>query len=115
MQPPSLCPGSFWVGAIFRKKLHSLSVAPEPLAFACKSWRVQIPVFKKFWDYVSRSLVLSPSSFLLKKKSVEKVLMRRRRSSLEFLVLFFPFVFDSEPPGVVEMSAGFPGLVLINL
>ena len=26
MQPPSLCPGSFWV------KLHSLSVAPEPLA-----------------------------------------------------------------------------------
>ena len=55
MQPPSLCPSSFWVGAIFHKKLHSLSVALEPLAFACKSWRVQILVFKNFWGYVSRS------------------------------------------------------------
>ena len=34
--------------AFSKKKVHSLSVAPEPLAFACKSWRVQILVFKKF-------------------------------------------------------------------
>ena len=32
----------------FGEKLHPLSVAPEPLAFACKSWRVQILVFKNF-------------------------------------------------------------------
>ena len=40
--------------------------------------------------------------------------MYHRRCSLEFLV-FWSFVFGSEPPGVVEIKTGFPSLVLIKL
>ena len=82
MQPPSLCPGSFWV------KLRSLSVAPEPYAFS--------------------------EFFSLEKKSDEESWCVVVIVVLSFLYSW-SFVFGSEPPGVVEMKAGFPSLVLIKL